>query len=258
MKLDGKNRYRIQLYKAFLAYIDENKQEHSYPVYILKFPEKEEDKEAVLRFKEEIPDEIREAYLTTGDPVTLKVDVGGGMDIYDGTVTYQLKLFIHVQNLQFRERVSRREERKIPMVEEGMIYGEGIGEEHGIPVEFRNLSVGGIGFVLKEPGTVIKEKEFYYFYFDKAKTPIKLTFQVRWTRRMDDGRFSAGGQFMGIRRGHEEMIRRYVFDVEREEIKRQKNIVDRMEDMELHRKMLEEKAREIQEEQKKQKGEDGA
>ena len=83
-----------------------------------------------------------------------------------------------------------------------------------------------------------------------------MTFQVRWTRRLKDGRLSAGGQFMGIRRGHEEMIRKYVFDVEREEIKRQKEIADRMEEMELHRRMLEEKAREIQEEQEKQKGED--
>ena len=265
--MDGRNRRRILFYNAFLAYIDEQEQEHSYPVYIVRFPEKGElegegrNAEAVLRFKNEVSEEDVEKYMTTGTPVILKMDEGSGMNVYDGTVTYQLKSFIHVHNLAFRERLSRRGEKKVPMVESGVIYKKETGDETEIPVEFRNLSVGGIGLVLKDPETVIEENEFYYFYFEKAKTPIQLLFQVRWTRRMEDGRLSAGGQFVGVRSGHEELIRKYVFDVEREEILQQKEIADRMADMadmELQRKLLEKKAKEIQEEQEKKKGESGA
>lgn len=254
MRRDDRGRNRVQFYRAFYSYVDEQEQEHNYPVFILKLPDKDEEGEAILRFKEEVPEEISERYMRTGAPMILKVDEGGGMDVYEGVVTYQLKLFVHVQNLSFQERISRREERKVPMVESGMIYEEAASDGGEIPVIFQNLSVGGVGFVLKDPEMEIKEKGYYYFIFEKTQMPITLTFQVRWVRRLDDGRLSAGGQFVGVRRGQEEQIRKYVFEVEREEIRRQKDLADRMEDMELNRKMLEEKAKEILEEQGKRKG----
>lgn len=202
-------------------------------------------KEAILnvnlesRLEKEVETEI-EQRIWEGKLIELRVLEGSkGVVLYTGIVSYILKQRIHVRQLKARGNFQRRKDVKARVRAQSVLHCLSLDCSDEIPIVLRDISAGGIGFyVNKEYEELLVLNEEYKINFDEGDALISLCFFLRWFTEMQDGRISCGGQFYDLRRMHERIIRKFVFDKEceerkaiKEELERQKELQELLNEM---------------------------
>lgn len=225
------DKYTRKRYKAFIQL---EKEESTFQVAIISFPEGS-GVSVMLRLENEDLTEEELRPLRKSCPVLLKVDTrGGSLDIYKGILRYRVGRQIHLGQVSFVEQLQRRADVKVPMVEVGTIRClDGGRRSEILPVTFFDISAGGIGFRVEVPGASVEIGDRFQMCFKKSAKPLYVDFEICWASENDDGIFSCGGRFVGMGNWQEAEIRKFVFEVERQEILKQRKVQEILEQMEL-------------------------
>lgn len=228
------------LVKAFIC--DWTKKE-PIPAFVLEL---DIEKEAILNInlqdkaEEEIESEIEER-LWEGKLVELRVLAGSkGVVLYTGIISYILKERIHIRELKERGNLQRRKDVKAKFVAESELCCLSVDIPEEIKITLRDIIAGGIGFYAnKEDIDKLILNEEYQTVFDGGDASITLRFVLRWFMEMENGKINCGGQFNGLKKMDEMIIRKFVFDKEREERKALKEELEREEELRALMKELE-------------------
>lgn len=213
------------------AFINDGTKSEPIPVYVLSM---DEENEAVVNVNTEDkdPDEVAENValrLWEGKLVEIGIFKGGeGVMLYTGKVAYALRERIHITILNFQGSLQRRTDVKARFSCEGIVETLFSCRQSEIPVSFRDISSGGIGFFVdKEFDDCLIINERYKTVFDKGSEPVTLCFNLLWTDELEDGRINCGGRFYNLNNATDVIIRKFVFDREREERRRMMEEIER-------------------------------
>lgn len=196
----------------------------------------------------EIEKEIEER-LWEGKLVELRVLAGSkGVVLYTGIVSYILKERIHIRELKAKGNIQRRKDVKAKFTAQSELCCISADIPGEINITLRDISAGGIGFYAdKEDIEKLIIDEEYQTIFDGGDVSIALRFVLRWFTEMEDGKVNCGGEFNGLKNVEERVIRKFVFDKERQERKVLKEEMEREEELRALMKELE-KEKQIEEE----------
>lgn len=213
------------------AFINDGTKNEPIPVFVLSM---EENGEAIanVNMEDRDPDQVAETValrLWEGKLVELGILKGGeGVMLYTGKVSYVLRERVHIQVLNFEGSLQRRTEVKARFSGSGTIeplFNCRISE---IPITFRDISSGGVGFfIAAEFGDCLIVNQKYRTVFDKGRELIALNFELLWIEELADERINCGGRFLDLSNSSEMVIRKFVFDREREERRRMMEEIER-------------------------------
>ncbi len=213
------------------------------PAFVLEL---DVEKEAILNLdlqdktELELEKEIEERFWE-GKLVELRVLAGSkGVVLYTGIVSYILKERIHIRELKEKGNIQRRRDVKAKFIARSELCCISADIPGEIEITLRDISAGGIGFYAdKEAITKLIVGEEYQTIFDGGDISIALRFILRWFLEMENGKVNCGGQFSRLSNMEERVIRKFVFDKEREERKALREEMEREAELRALMKELE-------------------
>lgn len=213
------------------AFINDGTKNEPIPIYVISMDETEE---VIVNVNSEDrdPDAVVAGVserLYEGKLVELGIFKGGeGVMLYTGKISYVLRERVHIQILDFQGNLQRRKDVKARFSADGTMECQFSSRLSEIPVTFRDISSGGIGFfVSQEFDDCLVVNEKYKTEFEKSIPPIVLYFSLLWKDDMSDGRINCGGRFVSLNNNADVQIRKFVFDREREERRRMMEDIER-------------------------------